>query len=329
MNKHDLSKLNLEKIEFYNKHYTVEVDRPLIDSNLIKLSDKNINERKCRFCGKSKFEVTFKNRAHAIPEFLGNKSIITMNECDVCNQFFASEYEDHLAKWFGPMRSLCQIQGKHGTPKYKSEKFVAKKGDKGMELFVKADSTLMNLNDGGSGNFKIPVEMETQPYIPIKAAKAFIKAAVSVLPEELLPECEKTILWLLNKANVNFDKFPVFYAFTPGVNPYKNGRAMICKRKSIEMEIPFLWFIIATTNFLFQIMVPFCKSDSWIKFGTENKFNIMYFPTPFTEKYETKIGKTVWYQDDWASNIPIIQNREASFHFDRIEEKHLNKDRTT
>lgn len=322
------SEANLKKIAFYEQHYQIVVDLLLVTKVPIKLYDyENDSERKCRFCGKLKPEVNFRKKAHAIPEFLGNKSLISMNECDICNEFFAREYEDHLAKWFGPMRSLCQMQGKKGTPKYKSDTFIAERGNKSIELFVNSNSSVMNIKEGSSGTFKIPVEMKTQPYIPIRAAQAFIKSAISILPRELLSECENTILWLVNKASVNLDKFPVLYAFTPGVNPYKNGKVMICKRKSPGAEMPFLWFTITTTNFLFQIMIPFCKSDGWINYEKDNNFEATKFPTPFPEEYERKFGKTVWYCEDWACDSAIVQNREASFHFDRVEEKKVGNDR--
>jgi len=320
------SEANLKRIAFYEQHYQIVLDLHLVAKVPIKLGDyENDSERKCRFCGKSKPEVSFRKKAHAIPEFLGNKSLILINECDICNDFFSREYEDHLAKWFGPMRSLCQMQGKKGTPKYKSHKFIAARGNKGMELFVNSNSSIMNIKEGSSGTFKIPVEMKTQPYIPVRAAQAFIKSAISILPREFLCECENTILWLLNKATVNLDKFPVLYAFTPGVNPYKNGKVMICKRKNPGAEMPSLWFIIATTNFLFQIMIPFCKSDGWIKHGKENNFKATKFPTPFPEEYERKFGKTIWYCEDWACDKPTVQNRQASFHFDRVEQKKVAK----
>ncbi|MFB0556027.1 MAG: HNH endonuclease [Phycisphaerae bacterium] len=319
------SEANLKRMAFYEQHYQIVVDLPLVYKVTIRICDYEIDsERKCRFCGKSKPEVSFRKKAHAIPEFLGNKSLILMNECDICNEFFSIEYEDHLAKWFGPMPSLCQMQGKKGTPKYKSDKFISSKGNKGMELFVNSNSSIiMNIKEGSSGTLKIPVEMKTEPYIPIRAAQAFIKSAISVLPEELLSECENTKLWLLGKASLNIGKFPVLYAFTPGINPYRFGRVMICKRKNPSEEMPFLWFIIETTNFLFQIMIPFCKSDGWIKYEEDNNLEATKFPTPFSEEYERKFGKTVWYFEDWACDRPIRQNREASFHIDKVVEKKL------
>jgi len=73
-------------------------------------------------------------------------------------------------------------------------------------------------------------------------------------------------------------------------------------------------------------MIPFCKSDGWIKQAKDNNFEATKFPTPFPEEYERKFGKTVWYCEDWAGDKPIVQNREASFHFDKVEEKKAGND---
>lgn len=58
----------------------------------------------CRFCGKSTPEVKFQNDAHAIPQLLGNRKLILVDECDACNSFFAAKLEDHLGKLLKPGR---------------------------------------------------------------------------------------------------------------------------------------------------------------------------------------------------------------------------------
>ncbi|MFA5251657.1 MAG: hypothetical protein WC454_03620, partial [Phycisphaerae bacterium] len=74
------SEANLKKIAFYEQHYQIVKDLPLVAKSPVKFRDhESVNERKCRFCGKSEPAVSFKNRAHAIPECLGNKSLILMN----------------------------------------------------------------------------------------------------------------------------------------------------------------------------------------------------------------------------------------------------------
>jgi hypothetical protein len=312
------SEENLRSMEFYAQHYEVVVDLPLVSARRTRIRDHNTeSERRCRFCGKSKPAVSFRHEAHAIPEFLGNKSIILLNECDGCNTLFASEYEDHLAKWFGPMRTLCQIRGREGIPEYKYKRFRAKKGNGGMELCVHADSSSVNIADGGS--FTIPVEMRADRYIPLRAAQALVKSAVSILPKERLPECQGTIQWLLRKATAHISDFPVVCGFTPGVNPYRNGRGVFYRRKDPCVQMPSMWFAVATANFLFQVMIPFCSGDAWIQQDKPPAFAIVPIPTPFPKEYEEKFGGTEWTYEDWAQDEEIVQNRRASLHVDLVD----------
>lgn len=64
-------------------------------------SDKS--RRICRYCGKRAPEVSFRKKAHAISEGLGNKKIITNTECDKCNDDFGKTIEksliDYLQFW--------------------------------------------------------------------------------------------------------------------------------------------------------------------------------------------------------------------------------------
>ena len=77
------------------------------------------SQRKCRFCGKSVPQVTFKNVAHLMPEFMGNNNIISDFECDSCNTLFG-RYGSDLANFIGLSRTLSFSKGKEGIPKYKS-----------------------------------------------------------------------------------------------------------------------------------------------------------------------------------------------------------------
>ena len=122
LNRMTLSKTQAEAVNFYDQNYRVVFDSSLRKARPLKLADPEDEKgRICRFCGKGKPEVAFKSVAHAVPEFLGNKSLVSQNECDTCNQLLAMKYEDDLAKWFGPMRTVSQIRGKSGVPTYKNK----------------------------------------------------------------------------------------------------------------------------------------------------------------------------------------------------------------
>ena len=66
----------------------------------------------CRFCGKDESSTSFNNVSHAIPESLGNKTFIALEECDTCNEEFAQGIEDSLDKYLKPYRTLAHIKGK-------------------------------------------------------------------------------------------------------------------------------------------------------------------------------------------------------------------------
>lgn len=68
-----------ERCKFFNANYNAVYTylqsqgrtQPIIDSS----------EKVCRFCGKRFPEVKFKQKAHAIPELIGNKEFVLYNEC--------------------------------------------------------------------------------------------------------------------------------------------------------------------------------------------------------------------------------------------------------
>src|SRR3954449_8349952 len=69
--------------------------------------------RQCRFCGRPP-EATFRTDAHAIPEALGNRTLLTAHEWDDCNQFFGRTIENDFGNWSKPMRTLALVRGKGG-----------------------------------------------------------------------------------------------------------------------------------------------------------------------------------------------------------------------
>ena len=179
------SQEQMESLAFYEQYHLV-FDRPLVAGRHIKLSDSGADSGFCRFCRLASPETTFRSVAHAVPEFLGNKSLVSQNECDTCNRKLAQRYEDDLSKWFGPMRAISQIKGKSGVPTYKDKDVRIEVGNKGLEIGVVTDHLEAALKFDGPFALKLPVSTPTQPYVPINAAKALVKIACSLCPTSLL-----------------------------------------------------------------------------------------------------------------------------------------------
>jgi HNH endonuclease len=65
--------------------------------------------RVCRFCRRDAGTTTFKKVAHAVPQLLGNRSVIAYYECDACNTYFSEDLEDHLGKMLNGVRTLLGL----------------------------------------------------------------------------------------------------------------------------------------------------------------------------------------------------------------------------
>lgn len=72
----------------------------------------------CRFCGRTAPAVTFRKDAHALPATLGNRYLLSREECDECNEA-GSVLEDDLAKRMTVARVMSRIAGRSGGVKHR------------------------------------------------------------------------------------------------------------------------------------------------------------------------------------------------------------------
>ena len=92
-----------------SENYTPLICYHINDDNKIHLGDKK--DKMCRFCGKKHPEVKFKMITHAIPEFTGNKTLISEYECDTCNALF-SQMETQMSNYMNIYHTAAQVFGK-------------------------------------------------------------------------------------------------------------------------------------------------------------------------------------------------------------------------
>ena len=319
------TKQQKKAIDFYNKHYTPVFVSDLLSGNAIQLADHANDEvRMCRFCGLGEPDVTFRKIAHAIPEFLGNKIITSQNECDSCNKKLADEYEDHLAKWFGPLRAVSQIKGKNGVPTYASKDIRIEGSDQGLKMGIVTEDIESLLKSEGPFVFKVPVPTPAQQYVPIRAAKALLKTVCSICPADLLIEVQPTIDWLMSRRNARMSMFPVLFAFTPGPNPYADGKVLLLRRKS-DADLPYIWCVLATANYRFQFFVPFCPKDKWMAPGKDLNITMRNFPDLFGDTWPH--GKTKFSILDWSGEEPVVREQSLSFHVESAEEVEIGAEK--
>lgn len=306
-----------EQIAYFESNYSVVSDyRVFPDSDKIFIGNKD--NRICRYCGKQAPDVSFRKIAHAIPEFIGNKRIISYDECDVCNEKFSRIVEDHFSKYLGAQRTVAQVKGKKGVPSYKSKKKKSRidMEENGISIKSYEDDLLCEIDEE---NNQLKILVNQQPYIPAAVFKCLVKISIATLPESELEFFEKTINWILDDAH-NKDLFPsspliALHTFVPGPHPHKGIKVMNLKRKSDSLKVPYLISVVAFANFIYQINVPSVEKDKHI-FGSN--IDISYFPTPFdTNHAYGEVKRVVLDLSSYEYTAHAV--KPVTMHFDSIE----------
>lgn len=302
------------KKEQFKKFY--DNYKMLFDNLIILEGEQKIyigsDDKKCRFCGKSYPDVTFKNVSHAIPECMGNKQIICKEECDNCNKFFSEKLENHLDKITMCYRSINFIKGKSKIPSYKVKNDEAQRLDAQLEnnkLYYKIRSK----EDNGFASLDIInktlcAELELQPHVPSMAYKALVKMALSVMPKDELENFKFSTKWLFSQENKNIvNPLIVLRTFVPGVNVFKKTLVFLLKKKSLNDRYPNCIFVIAFGNIMYQIMVP--TDNECLQQKSQKR--ILRFISPF---------ETGWFLGDpkvevldWSSSDIIKEKKEIIY----------------
>lgn len=156
---------------------------------------------RCRFCGCTGVGK-FRTLAHTFPEALGNKWVVSRDECDDCNQRF-SIYEDALASALRPFLTLGGTKGKSGVPQTGRSagdsiiRHTRLDGLRQITVMLKDMAPENNFQispDGRHVKFQIPVE--PIKFRPRRAYKALSKIGLALMPTELLPQYSKLLTWL-------------------------------------------------------------------------------------------------------------------------------------
>lgn len=307
---------NRDAQAFYDEHYEVAADYPLVADQPIFLSDHTtLSERKCRYCTRSSPEVTFRARAHAASAFLGNRSLFSKNECFACNQGLADQYEDHLAKKLMFLRAVGQIRGRNRMPTYDSEKIRISTENGRLAITVTDPTLFQQYSQAEQVTFTETFSVPSQMHIPIRAAMALVKIACSTCPADDLPQVTPAIDWLMGRQNVLIPRFPVLYAYTSEVEP-QSGYVKILRRVTNSAN-PYLWCVVATGSLRFQTFVPFCLSDDWIKSGKEASISCCHYP--LSNEFEGTARSTEFHVFDWGGTEPVVDERSATLSIHESE----------
>lgn len=224
--------------------------------------------------------IPFRKDAHAIPEFLGNRHLLSDAECDSCNDYFSKTAEDHFAKFLNPYRTIGQIAGKAGLPKYKSpdKKSRIDFDESSFSIHSPSDAPIHSIDES---NKLLQVDLENQPFVPCIAFKLFVKIAVSIAPSTTLSDYSWPITCLMDR-NIDNLRAPskpllVLCQFTPGRHPYRGLDVFLLRRKPNAPPASDCILVLAFGNLCLQAYIPMLADKNL----DGKKQNFVFFPTPF------------------------------------------------
>lgn len=156
-------------------------------------------KRVCRFCGEQFSKtVTFKKKAHAISQSLGNKLLYCNEECDDCNGRFSAIEKDffnvhHL------LYSLYQKKGKDGLRNYDGKKIEIDNKYKNGLITIKTDFLSTDIING----FQLNFGEQCSQYSGQNIYRCLCKFAISLIDKRYLEKLSDTILWIRQKKTIN------------------------------------------------------------------------------------------------------------------------------
>lgn len=253
---------------------------------------KNENNRICRFCGKDGKSTVFNNKAHLIPEQLGNQILFSDFECDTCNKKFGTEYESHLAHFLGMFSTLCGIQGKRKVADFTSPGYKLKAthskvdnpfGTITLERNNVDDTTFIIDSDSG----KTTISYRSNSYIPLRVYKALLKIALSCISEEQVNDYRLAIEYLMSD---KWDEFAApytqgrYYVFSPAY-ALEKPICLLFRKKANNPVLCTHIFLLACGNTVFQIIVPLHIADAYYA-ATGKQIRAYFCPPLFFEEIQ-------------------------------------------
>jgi hypothetical protein len=218
---HDLFGELFEKYEFHH-----------LGTKRKNIGEPDKNKRVCRFCNNASVPLSFDNKAHAVSEALGNKTLVLYEECDQCNQRFSHDIEQDLIEYYALFRSFFAIKGKGGLKKIKGSNFTIEQSeDRNLKIAFTTDEE----NGNDSPPLQIPLEFNRQ-ISRQNVYRTLVKYFLSVIASDLLPHFKNTVAWVNGKHS--FERLPKIGKI-PFTSVVQQPTLVYYLRKDDDTDLPF------------------------------------------------------------------------------------------
>lgn len=248
-------------------------------------------QRVCRFCNRSHPETTFKKKAHAISEALGNKNVIIYDECDKCNENFGKGIENDLLTYVSLFRTMFGIQGKSGTKKIVGSNFKAQKSQDGDVQF-----DMFDFGDRPPEGDEYNLNLKFQDKIILQNIyRTLCKFFISVIDDDQLQHFKKTIDWISGKFNAK--TLPVIRELISYEMYTPQPKIVYYIRKDDDSGKPYAVCMFFFTIKVFLFAIPFSSKDSDSFNEKVDWENLLEYLT------HLKINRN-WISSDYSSMTP-------------------------
>lgn len=211
----------------------------------------------CRYCERGRPEVSFSTDCHALMEAIGNRKLFAEDECDSCNQIFGDGIETQFGNWSLPYRVISCIRGKNGYPSIKGPGWRIDSSPEGPIIktdeahdFADIDQVIKSLK------FR---RLPRTSFVPIAVYKALVRMAIALMPRDELTEFKPVIDWLLEKdSNIRPETLcsKVLHVVIPAFPEPDTVCAVLARRHTDELDLPYMVFVLLFSNYAFQVFVP-------------------------------------------------------------------------
>jgi hypothetical protein len=282
--------------------------------------------RICRFCRRPYPSARFKKEAHIIPQFLGNKYLVSDDECDECNEMFG-RFENDFKNYLGIIPTLTQTVGKSNTfPKYRSPKgeIIASKSTRlaieGDFIEVFKENTTSNALDFDFEKGEVKGMHTKYPYIPYNVYKALLKIGLSCLQIQYFIDYRTAVEVLYSEllipkplTYVHVTTFPMDLMKFRAPHVY-----IFSKRKHSNKCLSHL-VMLYYQNQIFQYFLPYNVHDRDIY--TVQKAMFQFGPPFFTSPVTDQLQFNTQLLDLSSNHRRINEIQEFSFNVNYDKER--------